>query len=400
MAHPERVTGTRPEGRRMADCFYATLGVTRDADDAAIKSAFRKGAMKFHPDRNGDDPEAEHKFKKINEAYEILSDPQKRAAYDRFGHAAFQNGGMNGAGGFGGGAHGFASSAFADVFDDIFGEFMGGRGARGARGPGRGADLKYNLDITLREAFAGKKAEITVPGSVACETCEGSGAKPGSGPTTCGTCRGAGRVRMQQGFFTIERACPACHGEGRVISDPCTDCGGQGRVRKQRTLSVDVPAGIEDGTRIRLSGEGEAGPRGGPEGDLYIFVNVARHDLFERDGGDLYCELPVPMTTAALGGELEAPTIEGGKVKVSVPEGVQTGKRFRVKGKGMTRLNRQGRGDLYVEILVETPTGLNAEQKELLKQFCEAGGGEDCCPQSQGFFQRAKNFWESVTDGR
>lgn len=379
-------------------CFYATLGVERSADEAAIKSAFRKGAMKFHPDRNGGDPQAEQKFKEINEAYEILSDPQKRAAYDRFGRAAFQNGGMNGAGGFGG-AQGFASSAFADVFDDIFSEFMGGRGQRG-RGPGRGADLKYALDINLREAFAGKKAEIIVPGSVACEPCEGSGAKPGSGPTTCGACRGAGRVRIQQGFFTIERACPQCGGEGRVISDPCTDCGGQGRVRKQRTLAVDIPAGIENGTRIRLSGEGEAGPRGGPEGDLYIFVNVETHDLFERDGADLYCELPVPMTTAALGGEVEAPTIEGGKVSISVPEGVQTGKRFRIKGKGMTRLNQKGRGDLFVEILVETPVGLNARQKELLKQFCEAGGGEDCCPNSKGFFQRAKNFWESVTDGR
>ncbi|MBI1364618.1 MAG: molecular chaperone DnaJ [Alphaproteobacteria bacterium] len=376
-------------------CYYEILGVSRDADEAAIKSAFRKGAMKYHPDRNGGDPQAEQKFKEINEAYECLSDPQKRAAYDRFGHAAF-NGGMNGAGGFGAG---FSASAFADVFDDIFGEFMGGRGARGPRGPGRGADLRYNLDITLREAFSGKKTEIKVPGSVACETCEGSGAKPGSGPTTCQTCRGAGRVRMQQGFFTIERTCPSCHGEGRMIADPCPDCAGQGRVRKERTLAVDIPAGIENGTRIRLSGEGEAGPRGGPEGDLYIFVNVKEHDLFERDGADLYCVLPVPMTTAALGGELEAPTIEGGKVKVTIPEGAQTGKKFRVRGKGMTRLNKPGRGDMFVEILVETPVGLNARQKELLQQFCEAGGGEDCCPQHKGFFQKAKNFWEELREG-
>ncbi len=378
----------------MAQDFYVALGVARDADDAAVKSAFRKCAMKYHPDRNGGDPAAEQKFKEINEAYECLSDPQKRAAYDRFGHAAFK-GGMNGANGFAGGA-GFSAAAFADVFDDIFGEFMGAR--RGPRGPGRGADLKLSLDITLREAFAGKKAEITVPGSVACETCEGSGAKPGSGPTTCAACRGAGRVRIQQGFFTIERTCPQCGGEGRIIADPCTDCGGQGRVRRERTLMVDVPAGIENGTRIRLSGEGEAGPRGGPEGDLYIFVNVAKHDLFERDGEDLYCELPVPMTTAALGGDIEAPTIEGGKVSISIPEGVQTGKRFKVRGKGMSRLNRQGRGDLYVEILVETPVGLSAKQKELLKQFCEAGGGEECCPQSKGFFQKAKHFWENVTE--
>ena len=380
----------------MAQDFYSTLGVARDADDAAIKSAFRKGAMQYHPDRNKDDPSAAHKFKELSAAYECLSDPQKRAAYDRFGHAAFQNGGMNGAQG----AHGFNAGAFADVFDDIFGEFMGGRG-RGGRGPARGADLKYALDITLGEAFAGKKAEIAVPGSVSCETCEGSGAKPGSGPTTCNACRGAGRVRMQQGFFTIERTCPHCGGEGRVIADPCTDCAGQGRVRRERTLAVDVPAGIESGTRIRLSGEGEAGPRGGPEGDLYIFINVADHDLFERDGADLYCALPVPMTTAALGGELEAPTIDGGRVKVSIPEGAQTGKRFRVKGKGMTRLHAKGRGDLIVEIAVETPVGLNARQKELLQQFCEAGGGgEECCPQSQGFFKRAKNFWDNVTDGQ
>ena len=384
----------------MAQDFYSILGVARDADEAAIKSAFRKGAMKFHPDRNQDDPEAEHKFKEINEAYEVLSDPQKRAAYDRYGHAAFKNGGANGFGGFGGGggAQGFAAGAFADVFDDIFGEFMGGRRG-GGRGPGRGADLKYSLDITLAEAFAGKKVEIKVPGSVACETCEGSGAKPGTQPTTCNTCRGIGRVRMQQGLFTIERTCPACGGEGRVISDPCTDCGGQGRVRRERTLAVDVPQGIEDGTRIRLAGEGEAGPRGGPEGDLYIFVHVGKHELFERDGADLYCELPVPMTTAALGGELEAPTIEGGRVKITVPEGTQTGARFRIKNKGMTRLNQKGRGDMFVEISVETPVKLSARQKELLKEFCEASG-EDCSPNSQGFFKKAKKFWENVTEGR
>ena len=282
-------------------------------------------------------------------------------------------------------------------------------GARGARrgGPGRGADLKYNMAVTLEEAFRGKKAEIKVPGSVACETCEGSGSKPGSGPTTCSACKGAGRVRMQQGFFTIERTCPQCGGEGRVISDPCADCGGQGRVRRERTLSVDVPAGIEDGTRIRLSGEGEAGPRGGPEGDLYIFISVKKHELFERDGADLYCVTPIPMTTAALGGEFEAPVIDGGRIRISVPEGSQTGKRFRVKGKGMSQLDHQSgrgdirrRGDLYVEIQVETPTGLNAEQKDLLKQFCEAGGGEHCCPQHKGFFEKARTFWENVTDAR
>ena len=386
-------------------CYYETLGVDRGADQASIKSAFRKRAMQYHPDRNKDDPSAEQKFKELGEAYEILSDDQKRAAYDRFGHAAFENGqgGFGGGRGFGAGA---GAGAFSDVFEDIFSEFMGG-GGRGRRaGPGRGADLKYNMDISLEEAFKGKKAEIKVPGSVSCETCDGSGAKPGSAPVDCGTCKGVGRVRMQQGFFAIERTCPACHGEGRVIADPCTDCSGQGRVRRERTLSVDVPAGIESGTRIRLSGEGEAGPRGGPEGDLYIFVSVAEHDLFERDGPNLYCAMPIPMTTAALGGDFEAPTIDGGRVKISVPEGAQTGKRFRVRGKGMTQLDQSGRGDirrrgdLYVEVQVETPTGLNAEQKELLQQFCEAGGGEASCPNSRGFFERAKNFWDNVTDGR
>jgi len=374
----------------MAQDYYSLLGLARGADDAAIKSAFRKAAMQYHPDRNRDNPEAEQRFKEVNEAYEVLSDPQKRAAYDRFGHAAFRNGG-GGAGGFAGG---FDAGAFSDVFEDLFGEFMNQRGGRRA-GPARGADLKYALDITLEEAFAGKKATLTAPGSVHCETCEGSGAKKGSGPTTCGSCRGAGRVRVQQGFFTLERTCPACGGEGKVISDPCTDCGGQGRVRRERTLAVDIPAGIESGTRIRLAGEGEAGPRGGPEGDLYIFVNVKDHELFERDGADLFCAAPIPMTTAALGGSVEAPTIDGGRIAIDIPEGAQTGKRFRVKGKGMTRLNQKGRGDLYVEIRVETPVGLNARQKELLRQFC-AAGGDDACPDSIGFLGKAKRFWDNL----
>lgn len=373
----------------MTQDFYSLLGVERGADEAAIKSAFRKAAMKFHPDRNQGDGSAEQKFKEVNEAYECLSDPQKRAAYDRYGHAAFKNGG--GRAGFQGG---FDASGFSDVFEDLFSDIMGARGAR-SRGPGRGADIKFQLEISLEEAFAGKKASIVVPGSVACETCEGSGAKKGSGPTTCGTCRGAGRVRVQQGFFTLERTCPACGGEGRVIADPCTDCSGQGRVRRERTLAVDVPAGIEAGTRIRLAGEGEAGPRGGPEGDLYIFIDVKKHDLFERDGADLYCVAPIPMATAALGGEIEGPTIEGGRVSIAIPEGAQTGKRFRVKGKGMSRLNQKGRGDMLVEIQVETPVNLTARQKELLKEFCEAGGDE-CNPSSAGFFRRVKKFWEGL----
>jgi molecular chaperone DnaJ len=378
----------------MAQDFYSTLGVERGADEAAIKAAFRKAAMKYHPDRNQGDPGAEQKFKEVNEAYEILSDPQKRAAYDRFGHAAFRNGAGGGHGGFNGFAGGFDAGAFSDVFEDLFSDLMGARGGR-ARGPGRGADLKYALEITLEEAFAGKKAMITVPGSVTCETCTGSGARPGSGPTTCGACRGAGRVRVQQGFFALERTCPQCGGEGRVIADPCDDCGGQGRVRRERTLAVDVPAGIESGTRIRLAGEGEAGPRGGPEGDLYIFVEVKPHDLFDRDGADLFCAAPVPMTTAALGGAIEAPTIDGGRIRIDIPEGSQTGKRFKVKGRGMSRLNQKGRGDLYVEIGVETPVNLTARQKELLREFCAAGGDEKC-PQSKGFFDRAKKFWDGL----
>ncbi|MEM6414686.1 MAG: molecular chaperone DnaJ [Pseudomonadota bacterium] len=378
----------------MTEDYYSTLGVDRQADQSALKSAFRKAAMKYHPDRNPDDPAAEQKFKEVNEAYEVLSDDQKRAAYDRFGHEAFKNGGGNGAGfangGFGGGA-----GAFSDVFEDIFNEFMGG--SRG-RGPGRGADLKYALEITLAEAFAGKNATIKMPGSVTCETCNGTGAKPGSGPVTCPTCGGAGRVRFQQGFFTMERTCPECGGEGRVIKDPCTDCGGTGRVQRERTLAVDIPAGIESGTRIRLAGEGEPGPRGGPEGDLYIFVQVIDHEIFERDGADLYCAAPIPMTTAALGGEFEAPTIDGGRVKIKVPEGAQTGRRFRVRGKGMTRLNQKGRGDLFVEIGVETPVGLNPKQKQLLQDFC-AAGGDDACPESKGFFAKAKTFWDGLGDG-
>ena len=381
-------------------CYYETLGIERGADGATIKSAFRKRAMKYHPDQNADNPDAEKKFKELGEAYEVLSSDQKRAAYDRYGHAAFENGhgASAGQGGFGGGA---AAGGFSDIFDEIFGDFMGGRGGGRRAGPGRGADLKYQLSINLEDSFRGKKTEIKVPGSVACDSCEGSGAKPGSGPAHCGTCKGVGRVRVQQGFFTIERACPGCNGEGRVISDPCTDCGGQGRVRRERELSVDIPEGIEDGTRIRLSGEGEAGPRGGPEGDLYIFVDVAEHDLFERDGADLYSVMPIPMTMAALGGDFESPTIDGGRVKISVPEGAQTGKRFRVRGKGMSILSQKGRrGDLYVEVQVETPVGLNGKQKELLKQFCEEGGGQAACPQSRGFLDRAKNFWDNVTDGR
>lgn len=386
----------------MAQDYYDLLGVERSADPATIKSAFRKLAMKYHPDRNPGDEEAEKKFKEIGEAYEVLSDEQKKAAYDRFGHAAFQNGGMGGAGGGMGGGFGGAG-AFSDIFEDIFGDFMGGGGGARTRqrsSAQRGADLKYDLEISLREAFEGVKKEITIPSSEACEVCEGSGAKPGTQPTACGTCGGAGRVRAQQGFFTVERTCPTCQGQGQVIADPCDNCGGQGRVRKSRTLQVEVPAGVEDGTRIRLTGEGEAGLRGGPFGDLYLFVGVDDHELFERDGPDLYCDAHVPMVTAALGGEIDVPTIEGGKVKIKIPEGSQTGTKFRLRSSGMTQLRRKTRGDMYVELKVETPTNLSARQKELLREFCAEGGGEDC-PKSNDFIGKAKTFWDKLngTDG-
>ncbi|NHK28015.1 molecular chaperone DnaJ [Parvularcula flava] len=386
----------------MAQDFYTMLGVAKDADGPTIKSAYRKLAMKYHPDRNPGDAEAEAKFKEIGEAYEVLSNEQKRAAYDRFGHAAFKNGGGGGpggmGGGFGGGAQGFGAGAFSDIFDDIFGEFMGGqRGGGQRRSPGRGADLKHEMTISLRDAFEGKKQTITVPSSEACEPCEGSGAEPGSGPTTCGTCGGVGRVRAQQGFFTVERTCPTCSGRGQVITDPCKACNGQGRVRKDRTLQIEIPAGVEDGTRIRLAGEGEAGVRGGPFGDLYLFVSVKDHELFERDGPELYCMAHVPMTTAALGGEIEAPVIDGGRVKLKIPPGSQSGKKFRLRGKGMTMLRRKGRGDMIVELHVETPVDLTPRQKELLQEFCREGG-DDRCPESKNFFEKAKDFWASMKD--
>ncbi len=382
----------------MAQDYYSLLGVAKDADAVVIKSAFRKLAMKFHPDRNPGDAEAEKKFKEIGEAYEVLSDEQKRAAYDRYGHAAFQNGAGRGPGG--GHPGGFSGSAFSDIFDDIFGEFMGAqRGGGARRNPGRGADLKHEITISLEEAFAGKKANFSLNSSEACEPCEGSGAEPGSKPITCQTCHGVGRVRAQQGFFTVERTCPACHGQGQTISNPCTACAGQGRVRKQRVLAVDIPAGVEDGTRIRLAGEGEAGVRGGPFGDLYLFVHVRDHNLFERDGPDLYCTVPVPMVTAALGGEIETPTIDGGRVKIKIPEGAQTGRKFRLRGKGMSMLRRKDRGDMLVELQVETPSKLSPEQKELLKEFASISG-DDTNSHSNNFFQRAKAFWESMTEGK
>ena len=380
--------------------FYDVLGTARDASEADLKKAYRTLAMQYHPDRNPDDAEAERKFKEINEAYDVLKDPQKRAAYDQFGHAAFE-GGMGGPGGPGGGPGGFNfdfGGSFSDIFEDLFGDGFGrrGGGARGPGGPQRGADLRYNYEVSLEDAFNGKKAEITINTSVNCETCDGSGAKPGSAPTTCGTCNGMGKVRSQQGFFTVERTCPACHGAGEVISDPCETCHGSGQVQKEKTLSVSIPPGVENGTRIRLAGEGEAGGRGGPAGDLYLFLSVRPHRMFERDGNDLHLEVPIPMTTAALGGTVEVPTINGKRARITIPKGTQTGRQFRLRDKGMPRLQRGGQGDMFVHVGVETPVNLTKEQEQLLKDFAAAGGNPS--PESEGFFTKAREFWDDLTE--
>jgi len=370
--------------------FYETLGVSKSADDKELKSAYRKLAMQFHPDRNPGDHAAEAKFKEVGEAYECLKDPQKRAAYDRFGHAAFQNGG-GGAGGFGGG---FGGGGFSDIFEDIFGEMMGGGRRRASGGRERGADLRYNMEITLEEAFAGKTAQVRVPSSISCAECSGSGAKPGTQPTTCQLCAGHGKVRHAQGFFSIERTCPQCQGRGQVVKDPCPKCSGQGRTVQERSLSVNIPAGIDDGTRIRLANEGEAGVRGGPNGDLYIFLSIKPHEFFQRDGADLYCKVPISMTTAALGGQFEVATLDGSQTRVKVPEGTQNGRQFRLKGKGMPVLRQAQVGDLYIQTSVETPQNLSKRQRELLEEFDKLSSKENS-PQSSGFFSRMKEFFES-----
>lgn len=370
-------------------CFYEVLGVTRTANETELKSAYRRLAKDFHPDRNAGDKSAEIKFKEVNEAYEALKDPQRRAAYDQFGHAAFEGGGR-GPGGFG---PDFASS-MSDIFDDLFGEFMGGRrGQRGRSARERGADIRYNLDIALEEAFTGKTAQIRVPASVSCETCSGTGAKAGTKPKTCTTCGGAGKVRASQGFFTIERTCPTCHGRGEMIDDPCAGCSGSGRVMKERTLSVAIPAGVEDGTRIRLAGEGEAGMRGGPPGDLYIFLSIRPHDLFHRDGADIFCKVPLSMTTAALGGHIEVPALDGTSTRVKIPEGTEAGKQFRLKGKGMPVLRANVTGDMYIQVEVETPKNLTRKQRELLEEF-ERESHKNTSPDSAGFFAKVKEFFE------
>lgn len=372
--------------------YYDVLGVPKGASADEIKKAYRKKAKELHPDRNKDNPDSEGKFKEANEAYEILKDAEKKAAYDRFGHAAFE-GGMGPGGGHRPGSGDF-SSAFSDVFDDLFGDFMGGQRGGGGGRAARGSDLRYNLRVSMDEAFSGIQKTINVPTAVACSACDGTGAESGAEPTTCPTCSGMGKVRAQQGFFTVERTCPTCSGLGQIIKNPCKSCGGAGRVEKDRTLNVNIPAGVETGTRIRLAGEGEAGMRGGPPGDLYIFVEVAPHKLFERDGVNLYCRVPVSMARAALGGSIEVPTIDGGRARVQIPAGSQSGRQMRLRGKGVPALRGGGKGDMFIELAVETPVNLTSRQKELLRDFEELS--EDNNPESKSFFKSVKSFWDSM----
>ncbi|KPA23430.1 Chaperone protein DnaJ [Shimia sp. SK013] len=377
--------------------FYEVLGVAKGASADEIKKGYRTKAKELHPDRNADNPEAENQFKEANEAYEVLKDAEKKAAYDRYGHAAFE-GGMGGGQRGGHPGQGDFASAFSDVFDDLFGDFMGGGGGGrpggGRQRASRGADLRYNLRISLEDAFGGMQKTINVPTSVACDGCDGSGAEGGSEPTTCPTCSGMGKVRAQQGFFTVERTCPTCSGLGQIIQNPCKSCGGQGRVEKDRALSVNIPAGVETGTRIRLAGEGEAGMRGGPAGDLYIFIEVSPHQIFERDGVNLFCRVPVSMTSAALGGDIEVPTIDGGRSRVKIPSGSQSGRQMRLRGKGMPALRGGGSGDMMIELAVETPVKLTSRQKELLREFENLS--EENNPESTSFFSSVKSFWDSM----
>lgn len=363
--------------------YYEILGVSKTASEAELKSAFRKLAMQCHPDRHPGDAAAEAKFKELNEAYQVLSDSQKRGAYDRYGHQAFEQGG-------GGGGNPDFSDFMSDIFDSFFGDARRG-GPRSANGRERGADLRYNLEIGLEDAFAGKNASIRVPTSIACEVCSGTGAKPGSKSRQCPTCGGHGKVRANQGFFSVERTCPTCSGRGEIIDDPCKNCHGAGRVTRERTLSVNIPAGVEDGTRIRLAGEGEAGLRGGPAGDLYIFLSIQPHAIFQRDGADLFCRVPIGLVQAALGGEIEVPTLTGEQARVKIPEGTQTGKQFRLKGKGMSVLRSREVGDLYIQVVVETPQKLTARQRELLQEFERESSGATH-PEAAGFFGRVKDF--------
>jgi len=375
--------------------YYEILGVEKSADADGLKKAYRKLAMQYHPDKNPGDKAAEQKFKEISEAYEVLKDEQKRAAYDRFGHQAFEGGGggraSQNAGGFD-----FGGGGFADIFEDFFGGgFSSGRSGGGSSQTAatRGSDLRYNMTISLEDAFAGKQDTISITTSASCDSCTGSGAEPGSKPVTCTTCNGAGRVRASQGFFTIERGCSTCQGAGKIIKNPCKKCAGTGRIRKEKSLLVNIPAGVEEGSRIRLTGGGEAGFRGGEAGDLYIFIAIKPHQFFVRDGNNLLCHIPIPITTAALGGSIEAPTIDGHKVKVTIEEGTQSGHQLRLRGKGMSAM-RGSRGDMYIQIEVETPVNLNKKQKELLREFEKSGGNTS--PSSEGFFKKVKDFWGNI----
>ena len=376
--------------------YYDVLGIAKGADADAIKKAYRQKAKELHPDRNADNPKAEAQFKEANEAYEVLKDANKKAAYDRYGHAAFENGMGSSAGGPRGGGQGDFASAFSDVFDDLFGDFMGGRGGGTGRRSGaqRGSYLRYNLRINLEDAFAGLQKTITVTTAVSCGSCTGTGAEGGSEPQVCPTCNGMGKVRAQQGFFTVERTCPTCSGMGQIIKDKCKVCHGAGRVEKEKSLSVNIPAGVETGTRIRLSSEGEAGVRGGPAGDLYIFIEVNSHPLFEREGLNLYCRVPVSIATAALGGEIEVPTIDGGRSRVKVPEGSQSGRQMRLRGNGMPALRGGPNGDMMIELSVETPVKLTARQREILREFDKLS--EENNPQGSSFFASVKSFWDSM----
>ena len=371
--------------------FYEILGVSKSADAEELKRAYRKLAMQCHPDRNPGDKTAEQKFKELNEAYDVLKDDQKRAAYDRFGHAAFEGGG----GGRGPGDFGF-SGGFADIFEEMFGAM--GAGRRTQTGPSRGNDLRYNLEISLEDAFRGKQTTIRVSTFAQCETCGGNGSEAGSRPATCRTCHGHGRVRAQQGFFTIERTCPTCQGAGTVIDKPCKACGGQGRVRREKTLSVSIPSGVEDGTRIRLAGEGEAGLHGSAPGDLYVFITVTPHAFFQRDAANIFCRVPIPITTAALGGTIEVPCVDGSRTRVTVPPGTQSGHQFRLRGKGMSVLRSPVRGDMYIQATVETPVNLTKRQQELLREFEKAGEHRNTSPESAGFFARVKEFFEDLRE--
>ncbi|OIQ07477.1 MAG: molecular chaperone DnaJ [Rhodobacteraceae bacterium CG2_30_10_405] len=374
--------------------YYEILGAARSASADELKKAYRTQAKALHPDSNSSNPNAEAQFKDLNEAYDVLKDPDKKAAYDRYGHAAFEGGIGGGARGGRGGQGDFAS-AFSDVFEDLFGDFMGGgRGGNARARAQRGSDLRYNLRVTLEEAFKGIQKTISVPASVACDSCHGSGAEGGAQPVTCPTCSGMGKVRAQQGFFTVERTCPTCNGMGQIVKNPCKACGGAGRVEKERSLSVNIPAGVETGTRIRLAGEGEAGMRGGPAGDLYIFLEVKEHSLFQRDGVHLFCRVPITITTAAMGGEVEVPTIDGGSSRVKVPAGSQTGKQMRLRAKGMPALRGGGAGDMLIELAVETPVNLTARQKELLREFEKLS--EENNPEGTSFFSRVKSFWDGM----